>query len=40
MSACFVMIVDIRFVFTNTKPSIFRIPKNQSIAHTPSRCLI
>ena len=29
-----------RFILTqNTKPSIFRIPKNQSISNTPSRCL-
>ena len=30
---------NIRFIFTNTKPDIFRIPKNQSIPNTPSRCL-
>ena len=27
----------IRFIFTNKKPSISRIPKNQSIQNTPSR---
>ena len=26
---------NIRFIFTNTKPGIFRIPKNQSIPNTP-----
>ena len=33
-----VMIVDIRFIFTNIKPHILRIPKNQSIQNTPSWC--
>ena len=26
-----------RFIFTNTKPDIFGIPKNQRILHTPLR---
>ena len=30
---------NIRFIFIKTKPGIFRIPKNQSIPNTPSRCL-
>ena len=28
-----------RFIFKNTKPHIFRIPKNQNITNTPSKCL-
>ena len=27
----------IRFIFKNTKPDIFRIPKNQRITNTPSK---
>ena len=30
---------NIRFIFTNTKPHNYRIPKNQNIPNTPSRCL-
>ena len=30
---------NIRVIFTNTKPSPFRIPKKQNIPNTPSRCL-
>ena len=30
---------NIRFIFINTKPHIFRIPKNQNILNTPSRCV-
>ena len=30
---------NIRFIFTITKPGIFRIPKNQGIPITPSRGL-
>ena len=28
-----------RFIFKNKKPHIFRIPKNQNITNTPSKCL-
>ena len=30
---------SVRFIFTNTKSHIFRIPKNQKIPNTPSKCL-
>ena len=30
---------NITFIFTNTTPRIFRIPKNQTIPNTSSRCL-
>ena len=30
---------NIRFIFTDIKPHIFRIPQNQNIENTPSRCL-
>ena len=30
---------NIRFIFTNTKPHIFRISRNQNILNTPWRCL-
>ena len=30
---------NMRFIFASTKPGLFRIQKNQSILHTPSRCL-
>ena len=29
---------NIRAIFKNTKPHIFRIPKNQNITNTPSKC--
>ena len=29
---------NIRYILTNTKPHIFRIPKNKNILNTPSRC--
>ena len=30
---------NIGFIFTDTNPHIFRIPKNQNILNTPSRCV-
>ena len=30
---------NLRLIFTDTKPHIFKIPKNQNILNTPSRCL-
>ena len=30
---------NIRFIFTNIKLAIFKIPKNQSIPHSPWGCL-
>ena len=36
---CYNCRYKIRFIFSDTKPGNFRIPKNQSIPNTPSRCL-
>ena len=36
---CYDCSCNTRFNFTNTKPHIFRIPKNQNIPNIPSRCL-
>ena len=36
---CYDCSCNTRFNFTNTKPYIFRIPKNQNIPNIPSRCL-
>ena len=30
---------NLRFIFTDTKPHIFRSPKNENILNTPSRCV-
>ena len=32
-------IYNVRLIFKNLKPCIFRIPKNHSIPNTPLRCL-
>ena len=34
----FAMIVDISYILTNTKPLIFRIPRNKSIPNIAWRC--
>ena len=36
---CYDCSCNIRFIFTNTKLHIFRIPKNQNIPNTPLTCL-